>query len=154
MIAVFNATLILVSHVLDPAYNNTAPCLAQLDTALGMIKSMSSNHDFAHKAYSFLQQLIGCMGKTAPNAMMNVDGQPSTIVPMNQHGMPGAGNVMGGMGPARNMSGMGPGMVPDEEIYNGINGFTHDLSEMYADLGSEMMAWFDDQGAVVYDPVQ
>lgn len=94
------------------------------------------------------------MGKTAPNAMMNVDGPPGTMVPMNHHSMPGVGNAMGGMGPARNMSGMGPGMVQEDDIYTGINGFTHDLSEMYADLGSEMMTWFDEQGAVVYDPIR
>ncbi|OBT61942.1 hypothetical protein VE03_08234 [Pseudogymnoascus sp. 23342-1-I1] len=113
----FNATLILVSHVVDTAYNtaysNALPCLAQFDTALTMIKAMSSNHTFAQKA-----------------------------------------NGMDGIGLAGNLDKMGRSMMPDGELFAGLFDFTQDLNEVYADLGSEMSARFDEQGSAVYRSVE
>lgn len=57
----FNAVIVLVSHVVDPAYSNDRAALAKVDTALHMIKTMSNNHAFAQRAYSFLQQVLGYM---------------------------------------------------------------------------------------------
>jgi hypothetical protein len=138
---VFNAILILVSHVVDPAYHNDRAALSSLDAALAMIKAMSSNHTFAQKAYSFLQQLLSCMDKSLPMAA-----RLGTATPTNQRqgfGVTGPGGL--GMG----MDGMGRGVGVvggDEELFAGLFDFTQDLSETYADIGSEMSVWFDEQG--------
>lgn len=56
--------LILVSHVVDPAYSDDKATLAKVDMALHMIKAMSNNHTFAQRAYSFLQQVLGYMNQS------------------------------------------------------------------------------------------
>lgn len=38
----------------------------------------------------------------------------------------------------------------DEELFAGLFDFTQDLSETYADIESEMYAWFDEQGPAGY----
>lgn len=62
--AVFNAVIVLVSHVVNPAYSNDKAALAKVDEALHMIKAMSSYHAFALRAYSFLQQVLGYMNQS------------------------------------------------------------------------------------------
>ncbi|KAF9887943.1 hypothetical protein FE257_009465 [Aspergillus nanangensis] len=57
----FNAVIVLVSYIINPFYTHDRAALDQMEKALHMIKSMSSNHSFAKWAYSFLQQLIGYM---------------------------------------------------------------------------------------------
>jgi hypothetical protein len=57
------------------------------------------------------------------------------------------------IGLARNLDETGR-MIPDEELFAGLSDFTQDLNEMYADLGSEMSAWFDEQGPAVYRTVE
>jgi Fungal specific transcription factor domain len=146
---VFNAILILVSHVVDPAYHNDRPCLAQLDTALAMIKAMSSNHTFAQKAYSFLQQLLSCMDKSLPMAARRWSEGTGTGTPTNQRGI----SVLGGMGAAGTGAVFNGATVADEELFAGLFDFTQDLSETYADIGSEMSAWFDEQGPPAYGRV-
>ncbi|RFU31729.1 hypothetical protein B7463_g4592, partial [Scytalidium lignicola] len=59
----FNAILVVISHVVDPAYRDDKEALRQLDFAMAMIKRMSTNHDSAQRAYLFLQQLLGYMEK-------------------------------------------------------------------------------------------
>lgn len=63
LVLVFNAILVVISHVVDPAYRDDKEALRQLDFAMAMIKRMSTNHDSAQRAYLFLQQLLGYMEK-------------------------------------------------------------------------------------------
>ncbi|EXJ67158.1 uncharacterized protein A1O5_09805 [Cladophialophora psammophila CBS 110553] len=60
----FNAILIVVSHVVDPEYRNDKNALSQLDCAMQMIRHMSTNYLCAQRAYTFLQQLLGFMDKS------------------------------------------------------------------------------------------
>ncbi|KAL4888670.1 fungal-specific transcription factor domain-containing protein [Aspergillus ambiguus] len=57
----FNAVIVLVSHVVDPTYSNDKPALSRVDKALHMIKAMADNHSFAHRAYTFLQRMLDYM---------------------------------------------------------------------------------------------
>ncbi|OAP57701.1 hypothetical protein AYL99_08439 [Fonsecaea erecta] len=57
----FNAVIVLVSHVIEPAYHNDRAALSKVDTALRMIQTMSHDHAFAQRAYTFVQQLLGYM---------------------------------------------------------------------------------------------
>jgi hypothetical protein len=118
-----------------------------------MIKAMSSNHTFAQKAYSFLQQLLSCMDKSLPMAARRWDGRSGTGTPTNQRGVPGPGSI-GVAGAGTVLIGEGRGMVADEDLFAGLFDFTQDLSETYADIGSEMSAWFDEQGLSGYGRVE
>ncbi|OAP58854.1 hypothetical protein AYL99_06151 [Fonsecaea erecta] len=60
----FNAILIVVSHVVDPEYRNDKRALSQLDRAVQMIRQMSTNHQCAQRAYTFLQQLLSFMDRS------------------------------------------------------------------------------------------
>ncbi|OAG34942.1 hypothetical protein AYO21_10893 [Fonsecaea monophora] len=60
----FNAILIVVSHVVDPEYRNDKRALSQLDRAMQMIRQMSTNHQCAQRAYTFLQQLLSFMDRS------------------------------------------------------------------------------------------
>ncbi len=57
----FNAVIVLVSHIVDPPYSNDKAALAKVELALHMIQTMSSNHAFAERAYSFLHKLLSYM---------------------------------------------------------------------------------------------
>jgi hypothetical protein len=61
---VFNAILVIVSHLVNPSYRNDKAALAQLDKAMGMINRMSKSHAVAKRAYVFLQQLLSYMDKS------------------------------------------------------------------------------------------
>jgi hypothetical protein len=61
---VFNAILVVVSHVVDPTYRDDKLALSRLDYAMNMINRMSISHACAQRAYSFLQQLLGYMGES------------------------------------------------------------------------------------------
>jgi hypothetical protein len=124
---VFNAILILVSHVVDPAYHNDKSALAQLDTALSMIKSMSRNHIFAQKAYSFLQQLLDCMDKSLSLGSKNWE-----IATPNQRSA---------------TAGVAPAVVDANDLFT-LFDFTQDLTETYSSLGSEMWLWSDEHAGV------
>nr|UBX54572.1 fungal specific transcription factor domain [Aspergillus sp.] len=54
----FNSAIILVSHIIDPAHSHDEHALAKVGQALRMMRAMASDHSFAQRAYSFLQQLL------------------------------------------------------------------------------------------------
>lgn len=62
--AVFNAILIIVSHVVHPEFKNDKTALIHLEEAVRMIRQISANHSCAQRAYAFLQQLLGLLDKT------------------------------------------------------------------------------------------
>ncbi len=62
----FNAILIIVSHVVDPEYVDDRNALTHLDQAVQMIRQMSANHLCAQRAYSFLRQLLTLLDRTMP----------------------------------------------------------------------------------------
>lgn len=55
---VFNAVIVLVSHLVDPLHSNDKMALAKVELALHMIQTMSRNHAFAARAHSFLQRVL------------------------------------------------------------------------------------------------
>jgi salicylate hydroxylase len=61
---VFNAILVVVSHVVDPVYRDDKFALSRLDYAMSMINRMSISHACAQRAYFFLQQLLSYMDKS------------------------------------------------------------------------------------------
>jgi hypothetical protein len=63
---VFNSILVLVSHVVDPKYQGDKVSLGRLDMAINMIATMSTDHAFATRAHTFLQQLLSFMDKSIP----------------------------------------------------------------------------------------
>jgi hypothetical protein len=63
---VFNAILIIFSHIVDPQYVEDRNALMRLDQAVNMIRQMSANHLCAQRAFSFLQQLLALLDKTMP----------------------------------------------------------------------------------------
>jgi hypothetical protein len=63
---VFNAILIIFSHVVDPQYIEDRNALMRLDQAVHMIRQMSANQLCAQRAFSFLQQLLTLLDKTMP----------------------------------------------------------------------------------------
>lgn len=65
-----------------------------------------------------------------------------TGTPTNQRGISG----LGGIGTAGAGAVFNEAMMADEELLAGLFDFTQDLSETYADIGSQMSAWFDEQG--------
>lgn len=50
--------IVPVSHIL---HHQTTPALAKVETALDMIKEVSTNHSFARRAFAFFQGLLQCM---------------------------------------------------------------------------------------------
>jgi hypothetical protein len=80
---VFNAVIVLVSYVVDPAHFHDRSALENVDKALHMIKSMSSNHCFAQWAYSFLQKLLAYMHQSLESQKQNSENStlPSSIPP-------------------------------------------------------------------------
>ncbi|KAK4081293.1 transcriptional regulator family: Fungal Specific TF [Trichoderma aggressivum f. europaeum] len=63
---VFTSILIIVSHVVDPDFQDDRSALVHLDQAVNMIRQMSVNHLCAQRAYAFLQQLLGVLDRTMP----------------------------------------------------------------------------------------
>ncbi|KAF9894251.1 hypothetical protein FE257_007753 [Aspergillus nanangensis] len=59
----FNAVIVLVSHIVDPAFSDDIPAISGVDKALHMIQAMSKNHSFAQRACTFLHQLLSYMGQ-------------------------------------------------------------------------------------------
>lgn len=55
---VFNAVIVLVSHLVDPLHSKDHIALAKVELALQMIQSMSRNHAFAARAHSFLKRVL------------------------------------------------------------------------------------------------
>ncbi|QYS95352.1 Fungal_trans domain-containing protein [Trichoderma simmonsii] len=62
----FTSILIIVSHVVDPDFQDDRSALMHLDQAVNMIRQMSVNHLCAQRAYAFLQQLLGVLDRTMP----------------------------------------------------------------------------------------
>ncbi|KAL1968441.1 hypothetical protein VTN77DRAFT_1970 [Rasamsonia byssochlamydoides] len=62
----FNAILIIASHVVDPEYRDDKEALSHLEQAMYMIRQMSANHACAQRAYVFLRQLLDLVDKTLP----------------------------------------------------------------------------------------
>lgn len=62
----FNAILIIASHVVDPEYRDDKEALSHLEQAMHMIRQISANHACAQRAYVFLRELLNLVDKTLP----------------------------------------------------------------------------------------
>jgi hypothetical protein len=70
---VFNAVIVLVSHLVDPLHSNDKIALAKVELALHMIQTMSRNHAFAARAHSFLQRVLDYTYQSAAQRQGNRD---------------------------------------------------------------------------------
>jgi hypothetical protein len=70
---VFNAVIVLVSHLVDPLHSNDKMALAKVELALHMIQTMSRNHAFAARAHSFLQRVLDYTYQSANKRQGNQD---------------------------------------------------------------------------------
>lgn len=62
----FNAILIVASHVVDPEFREDKEALAHLEEGMRMIGQMSANHTTARRAHIFLRQLLDLVEKVLP----------------------------------------------------------------------------------------
>lgn len=60
----FNAILVIVSHVIDPTFRDDRIALRHLDIAMHLISRMSRSHSSAQRAYLFLQQMLKLMNSS------------------------------------------------------------------------------------------
>ncbi|KAJ5160602.1 uncharacterized protein N7482_007606 [Penicillium canariense] len=80
----FNAVIVLVSHIVDPQNAHDRTALDKVDEALHMINAMSSNHSFAQWAYSFLQQLLGYLHQSTGAQQPQPMTIPQSSIPLRQ----------------------------------------------------------------------
>lgn len=82
---VFNAVIVLVSHLVDPQHANDEIALAKVELALRMIQTMSQNHAFAARAHSFLQRVLDyTVQSTAQQQRRRDEGTPGLIFPLQE----------------------------------------------------------------------
>ena len=60
----FNAILIIASHVVDPEFRDDKEALLHLEEGMRMIGQMSANHATARRAHTFLRQLLDLAEKS------------------------------------------------------------------------------------------
>ncbi|KAB5578038.1 fungal-specific transcription factor domain-containing protein [Coniochaeta sp. 2T2.1] len=103
----FNAVIVLVSHLADPVHSNDRTALAKVELALRMIQSMSRNHAFAARAHSFLQRVLDhtCQpttqrhGQREEDVLGNILPLPSFDLPAEmQDVLPSAANMHASFG--------------------------------------------------------
>jgi hypothetical protein len=63
---VFNAILIIASHVVDPEFRDDREALTHLEQGMYMIRQMSANHTSAQRAHLFLRQLLDLVENSLP----------------------------------------------------------------------------------------
>ncbi|EEA27292.1 hypothetical protein TMatcc_004420 [Talaromyces marneffei ATCC 18224] len=68
----FNAILIIASHVVDPEFRDDKEALAHLEDGMRMIAQMSANHTTARRAHIFLRQLLDLVEKVLPQQSRNL----------------------------------------------------------------------------------
>ncbi|KAL1863849.1 hypothetical protein VTK73DRAFT_6349 [Phialemonium thermophilum] len=146
----FNAILVIVSHVVDPEFRDDRSALRHLEQAMHMIRQMSANHLCAQRAYTFLQQLLGLLDKTLPDDRQRFSSQAerNSTPPPFMMGDAALGVGGGGSGAPEDM------MVPDLwSLWGATQDLTIDLGsqlEMHSSLGSAMWSWGgQDAGASV-----
>jgi salicylate hydroxylase len=71
---VFNAILIIASHVVDPEFRDDREALSHLEQGMYMIRQMSANHTSAQRAHVFLRQLLDLVEKTLPVHIRKIAG--------------------------------------------------------------------------------
>ncbi|KUL82307.1 hypothetical protein ZTR_09721 [Talaromyces verruculosus] len=62
----FNAILIIASHVVDPDFRDDKEALAHLEDGMRMIAQLSAHHTTARRAHIFLRQLLDLVEKVLP----------------------------------------------------------------------------------------
>jgi len=91
---VFNAVIVLVSHLVDPQHSDDKAALAKVELALHMIQAMSRNHAFAARAHSFLQRVLDYAVQSAALRQRRRDDGADAVplqefeLPPEMHGFP------------------------------------------------------------------
>lgn len=90
---VFNAILIIASHVVDPDFRDDKEALAHLEDGMRMIAQMSANHTTARRAHIFLRQLLDLVEKALPQQSRNLartasSSTTSSMAPQTQPSVP------------------------------------------------------------------
>lgn len=85
----FNAVIVLVSHLVDPQHSNDEIALAKVELALRMIQTMSRNHAFAARAHSFLQRVLDYTAQSTRQRQRNKDeGTAGDVCPLQELELP------------------------------------------------------------------
>ncbi len=155
----FNAILIIVSHVVDPDYVGDRNALGHLDQAVQMIRQMSANHLCAQRAYSFLQQLLVLLDKTMP------EGHQRNVEYRSSGGELTGGGDPGPVYPAPYLGGMVLGVAPDFtgqadtldlwSFLDSTQDLTTDLGSqlrLHSTLGSAMWSWGSTEPPPIHSP--
>ncbi|ETR97378.1 hypothetical protein M419DRAFT_91730 [Trichoderma reesei RUT C-30] len=149
----FTSILIIVSHVVDPAFQDDRSALLHLDQAVNMIRQMSVNHLCAQRAYAFLQQLLGLLDRTMPeDRRRSLDrcSTPPTAMTGSNRGT--AESSMYGNCPTIGAGEeMEDGVVDLWSLWDTTQDLTMDLGsqlELHSSLGSSTWSWgVDNPGA-------
>ncbi|KAH8692606.1 fungal-specific transcription factor domain-containing protein [Talaromyces proteolyticus] len=137
----FNAILIIASHVVHPEYRNDKEALAHLEEGMRMIGQMSANHTTAQRAHIFLRQLLDLVEKALPAQ----DRKPANRNPAVSNGHPiqhpsvSAAEVMGSQVGFDNSA-------PREfmQLWDSTEDLTMALGshlQFYSSMGSGMWTW-------------
>jgi hypothetical protein len=146
--AVFNAILVVVSHVVDPIYRDDKFALSHLDHAMSMINRMSISHACAERAYFFLQQLLSYMDKSL---FVDRHSQNSTapphVSPWSQQSQPPPSSA------TATLPGQNDDLQPTQNhadffaLLDVTQGLAENLGshlESHEAMGSGMWSWMDD----------
>ncbi|KAL7807135.1 fungal-specific transcription factor domain-containing protein [Trichoderma aethiopicum] len=147
----FTSILIIVSHVVDPDFQDDRTALMHLDQAVNMIRQMSVNHLCAQRAYAFLQQLLGLLDQTMPEDRRRSLNRCSTP-PMTGSNRGTAEATMYSNCPTMGADdAMEDGAVDLWSLWDTTQDLTMDLGsqlELHSSLGSSTWSWgVDNPGA-------
>ncbi|KAL6874721.1 FAD/NAD(P)-binding domain-containing protein [Trichoderma novae-zelandiae] len=149
----FTSILIIVSHVVDPDFQDDRSALMHLDQAVNMIRQMSVNHVCAQRAYAFLQLLLGLLDRTMPEdrrRSLERYSTPPTAMTGSNRGTAEA--TMYSNGPTIGADeAMEDGAVDLWSLWDTTQDLTMDLGsqlELHSSLGSSTWSWgVDNPGA-------
>jgi len=137
----------------DPEYRDDKDALAQLDRAMQMIRQMSTNHQSAQRAYTFLHQLLGFM-----DSSITIDGRRPTGARSQRPSLPPqqAGSTY--TEETSSFDQNDPSNLTHSDLYTFWD-ITQDLTsnlgsqlESYSALGTGMWSWGVDEHGGLYPP--
>ncbi|EED19737.1 conserved hypothetical protein [Talaromyces stipitatus ATCC 10500] len=143
----FNAILIIASHVVVPEFRDDKETLAHLEDGMRMIAQMSANHTTARRAHIFLRQLLDLVEKVLPQQALNSVRKPSlsttssssSMVPPTQSSVP-----ITAEGPSNNYTNFAQTPREFMQLWDSTVDLTTALGsqlEYFSSMGSGMWSW-------------
>ena len=118
-----------MSHVADPEHHDDKEALSHLEQAMRMIRQMSTNHNCAQRAFTFLQQLMGFMKQN-----IDLSGYKSSA----QTRCPSRNGAVMPMQDGADMNAMADyGVMPSNDLY-AFWDYTQDLAN---NLGTQLQSY-------------